>query len=65
MVRHLAFTKHQCSPVTIHAKCGRTILVDTFGLIIASRVEPANMPDQRAGAGLLAGLRAIFPQSVR
>ncbi len=35
--------------------------VDTLGLIIASRVEPANMPDQRAGARLLAGLRALFP----
>lgn len=39
----------------------RHILVDTLGLIIASRVEPANMPDQRAGARLLAGLRALFP----
>jgi putative transposase len=42
---------------------GRTrhILVDTLGLIIASRVEPASMPDQRAGARLLGGLRALYP----
>jgi len=24
MGRHIVFTKHQCSSVTIHAKCGRT-----------------------------------------
>ncbi len=39
----------------------RHILVDTLGLIITSRVEPANLPDQRAGARLLAGLRPLFP----
>ena len=39
----------------------RHILVDTLGLPIASRVEPANVPDQRAGAWLLGGLRALFP----
>jgi putative transposase len=39
----------------------RHILVDTLGLPIASRVEPANTPDQQAGARLLAGLRSLFP----
>jgi hypothetical protein len=39
----------------------RHILVDTLGLPIASRVEPANVPDQKAGARLLGGLRAFFP----
>lgn len=39
----------------------RHFLVDTLGLIIANRVEPAHMPDQRAGARLLSGLRALFP----
>ena len=39
----------------------RHILVDTLGLPIASRVEPANVPDQRAGARLLGGLRPLFP----
>ena len=39
----------------------RRILVDTLGLRIASRVEPANVPDQKAGARLLAGLRPLFP----
>ena len=39
----------------------RHILVDTLGLPIASRVEPANVPDQKAGARLLAGLSLLFP----
>jgi len=39
----------------------RHILVDTLGLPIASRVEPANVPDQKAGARLLGGLGATFP----
>ena len=39
----------------------RHILVDTLGPPIASRVEPANVPDQKAGACLLGGLRAFFP----
>lgn len=39
----------------------RHILVDTLGLPIASRVEPANVPDQKAGARLLGGLRALLP----
>jgi len=39
----------------------RHILVDTLGLPIANRVEPANVPDQKAGARLLSGLRALFP----
>ena len=33
----------------------------TLGLLIASRVEPANVPDQKAGPRLLAGLRILFP----
>jgi Transposase DDE domain len=39
----------------------RHILVDTLGLIIASRVEPAGISDQRAGTRLLGGLRPFFP----
>lgn len=39
----------------------RHILVDTLGLIITSRVEPAGISDQRAGARLLGGLRPFFP----
>ena len=39
----------------------RHILVDTLGLPIASRGEPANMPDQKASARLLGGLRPLFP----
>ena len=39
----------------------RHILVDTLGLIIANRVEPAGIPDQRAGGRLLGGLRPLFP----
>ena len=40
----------------------RHILVDTLGLPIASRVEPANMSDKRAGARLVAGLSPLFPR---
>jgi len=40
----------------------RHILVDTLGLMIANRVEPANMSDRRAGAHLLAGLPPLFPR---
>lgn len=39
----------------------RHILVDTLGLIITCRVEPAGISDQRAGARLLGGLRPFFP----
>jgi putative transposase len=39
----------------------RHILVDTLGLPIANRVEPAGVSDRRAGARLLAGLRPLFP----
>jgi transposase len=39
----------------------RHILVDTLGLPIASRVEPAGVSDRRAGARLLGGLRPFFP----
>jgi putative transposase len=39
----------------------RHILVDTLGLPIASRVEPANISDRQAGHRLLGGLRFAFP----
>jgi len=39
----------------------RHILVDTLGLIVTNRVEPAGISDQRAGARLLGGLRPFFP----
>ena len=39
----------------------RHILVDTFGLLIAYRVEPADISDRRAAALLLGGLGALFP----
>jgi putative transposase len=40
----------------------RHLLVDTLGMVVARRVEAANISDQRAGARLLAGLRSGFPQ---
>jgi putative transposase len=40
----------------------RHILVDTFGLLVASRVKPAETSDRRAGALLLCGLSALFPR---
>ena len=39
----------------------RHILVDTLGLPVADRVEPANTSDRRAGALLLGGLSALDP----
>jgi putative transposase len=39
----------------------RHILVDTFGLLIACRVEPADISDRKAAALLLGGLRPLFP----
>jgi putative transposase len=36
-------------------------LVDTLGLPITSRVEPANISDRKAGSRLLGGLRFAFP----
>src|SRR4051794_25947567 len=39
----------------------RHILVDTLGLPIASRVEPANTSDRKAGSLLLSGLGPLFP----
>ena len=38
----------------------RHVLVDTLGLVLARRVEPAGVSDQRAGARLLGGLRPLF-----
>jgi putative transposase len=40
----------------------RHILVDTLGMMIARRVEPANTSDRRAGERLLAGLSPLFPK---
>src|SRR3984885_9686553 len=40
----------------------RHILVDTLGLRMAHRVEPANMSDRGAGARLLGGLGPLFPR---
>jgi transposase len=40
----------------------RHILVDTLGLPIANRVEPASVSDRRAGALLLGGLGPLFPR---
>jgi putative transposase len=39
----------------------RHILVDTLGLPIACRVEPANISDRRAADLLLGGLSSLFP----
>ena len=36
--------------------------MDTLGLMIANRVEPANISDRRAGNRLLAGLTPLFPK---
>src|SRR5580693_9194709 len=38
------------------------ILVDTLGLLVANRVEPADTSDRRAGALLLGGLSALIPR---
>src|SRR5262249_58357023 len=40
----------------------RHILVDTLGLPIANRVEPANISDRHAAARLLTGLSPLFPR---
>ena len=40
----------------------RDILVDTLGLLVANRVEPAQTSDRRAGTLLLGGLSALFPR---
>ena len=39
----------------------RHILVDTLGLLIACRVEPADISDRNAAALLLGGLSPLFP----
>jgi Transposase DDE domain len=43
----------------------RHLLVDTLGLPIAGRVEPAGMSDRRAGARLVAGAQARFQMYVQ
>ena len=40
----------------------RHILVDTLGIPIACRVEPADISDRRVGARLLRGLSSLFPR---
>src|SRR5271166_698805 len=40
----------------------RHLLVDTLGMVVARRVEAANMSDRRVGARLLAGLQSGFPR---
>src|SRR6202043_389840 len=40
----------------------RHIVVDTLGLMVANRVEPADTSDRRAGALLLGGVSALFPR---
>lgn len=40
----------------------RHILVDTLGLLVANRVEPAGMSDRRAGERLVYGLAPLWPQ---
>ena len=39
----------------------RHLLVDTLGMMVARRVEAANVSDRRVGARLLAGLQSGFP----
>ena len=41
----------------------RHLLVDTLGMVVARRVEAANVSDRRAGARLLAGLQSGFPRA--
>jgi hypothetical protein len=55
--RHRGFDGHKC----VKGR-KRHILVDTLGLLIASRVEPANASDRRAGERLLSGLSPLFPR---
>jgi putative transposase len=40
----------------------RHILVDTLGLLVAARVEPAGMSDRRAGERLVYGLAPLWPK---
>jgi putative transposase len=40
----------------------RHILVDTLGLLIATRVEPAGMSHRRAGERLVCGLAPLWPR---
>lgn len=40
----------------------RHILVDTLGLLIATRVEPAGLSDRRAGERLVSGLAPLWPR---
>ena len=40
----------------------RHLLVDTLGMVVARRVEGANVSDRRVGARLLTGLQSGFPR---
>jgi transposase len=40
----------------------RHLLVDTLGMVVARRVEAANVSDRRVGARLLAGLQSGFAE---
>ena len=40
----------------------RHLLVDTLGMVVARRVEAANVSDRCVGARLLAGLQSGFPR---
>ena len=60
MWKHLAFTRYQCSPVTIHAKCGRTHFRGPLhphgkaDSVIAGREDGRNGLGERTRAGLAA-----------
>ena len=40
----------------------RFILVDSLGIVISLRVEPANVSDQWSGKMLLSGIDAFLPK---
>ena len=50
------------NPASSRARAPFThLLVDTLGMVVARRVEAANVSDRRVGARLLAGLQSGFP----
>jgi putative transposase len=50
------------APLLAAPNSKRHILVDTMGIPIACRVEPANMSDRVAADRLLSGLSPLFPR---
>ena len=48
-------------PMALNSAIAFAILTSTFGLLIACRVEPADISDRKAAARLLGGLRPLFP----